>query len=112
MIAKPFREQRASYTSSCSDQRCRNQRRDDCAARQDDSACSNGRTRVCKSADDAALLARFGLYGPPGILFFDPQGKQVPAATVIGYQDADKFLATLNSVYGSQEGACALSLAC
>lgn len=64
------------------------------------------------SADDTALLARFGLYGPPGILFFDPQGKPVPAATVIGYQDADKFLVTLNSVYGSQEGACAPSLAC
>lgn len=62
--------------------------------------------------DDTALLARFGLYGPPGIIFFDPKGKEISAASVVGYQDADKFLVTLNTVYGSKEGACAPSLAC
>ena len=62
--------------------------------------------------DDTALLSRFGLFGPPGIIFYDPQGNEIPAATVIGYQDADKFLVTLNTVYGSKEGACAPSLAC
>lgn len=62
--------------------------------------------------DDAALLSRFGLFGPPGIIFYDPQGKEIPVATVIGYQDAEKFLVTLNTVYGSKEGECAPSLAC
>jgi len=62
--------------------------------------------------DDAALLSRFGLYGPPGIIFFDPNGNEISAASVVGYQDADKFLVTLNTVYGSKEGACAPSLAC
>jgi thiol:disulfide interchange protein DsbD len=62
--------------------------------------------------DDTALLSRFGLFGPPGIIFYDPQGNEIPAATVIGYQDADKFLVTLNTVYGSKEGECAPSLAC
>ena len=51
--------------------------------------------------DDAALLKRFGLYGPPGIIFFDPQGQEIRNASVVGYQDADKFLLTLNSVYSS-----------
>jgi thiol:disulfide interchange protein DsbD len=63
-------------------------------------------------SDDAALLSRFGLYGPPGIIFFDPNGNEISAASVVGYQDADKFLVTLNTVYGSKEGACAPSLAC
>lgn len=64
------------------------------------------------SPDDAALLARFGLYGPPGIIFFDPQGNKISAASVVGYQAADKFLVTLNTVYGSKEGKCAPALAC
>ena len=62
--------------------------------------------------DDTALLKRFGLYGPPGIIFFDPQGQEIRHASVVGYQDADKFLVTLNSVYGSKGGVCASSLAC
>jgi thiol:disulfide interchange protein DsbD len=51
--------------------------------------------------DDSALLKRFSLYGPPGIIFFDPQGQEIRNASVVGYQDADKFLLTLNSVYSS-----------
>ncbi len=48
------------------------------------------------SADDSALLKRFGLFGPPGIIFFYPTGQEITQLKVIGYQDADKFLATLN----------------
>ncbi|HSO07102.1 MAG TPA: protein-disulfide reductase DsbD [Pelomicrobium sp.] len=48
--------------------------------------------------DDQALLKRFNLFGPPGILFFDPQGREVPGVKVVGFQDADRFLATLDSV--------------
>lgn len=50
------------------------------------------------SADDIALLNRFGLFGPPGILFFDAAGQEINHAKVIGYQDADKFLTTLNKL--------------
>jgi len=62
--------------------------------------------------EDAALLSRFGLFGPPGIIFFDPQGTAIPAATVVGYQNAEKFLVTLNAVYARKESACASSRAC
>ncbi len=46
--------------------------------------------------DQRALLKRFGLFGPPGTLFFDAQGQEVAAARVIGYQDARRFGRTLD----------------
>jgi thiol:disulfide interchange protein DsbD len=50
------------------------------------------------TAEDKALLKRFNLFGPPGILFFDPQGREVPGVKVVGFQDAERFLATLDQV--------------
>jgi thiol:disulfide interchange protein DsbD len=44
---------------------------------------------------DKAMLKRFGLFGPPGIIFFDRAGTEIPHTRVIGYQDADKFLRAL-----------------
>ncbi|MBI4192496.1 MAG: thioredoxin fold domain-containing protein [Betaproteobacteria bacterium] len=45
-----------------------------------------------------ALLKRFGLFGPPGIVFFDRQGNEIKSLRVIGFQPADKFAATLDLV--------------
>jgi thioredoxin:protein disulfide reductase len=50
---------------------------------------------TANSAEDRALLKRFDLFGPPGTIFFDPQGREVAGTRVIGYQDAERFLATL-----------------
>jgi len=50
---------------------------------------------TANSDDDKALLARFKLFGPPGTIFFNSQGEEVLTVRVIGFQDADKFLATL-----------------
>ncbi|HEY4373781.1 MAG TPA: protein-disulfide reductase DsbD domain-containing protein [Burkholderiales bacterium] len=47
------------------------------------------------NADDQALLKRFKLVGPPGIIFFDRQGREVKDLRVIGYQAPEKFLAIL-----------------
>jgi thiol:disulfide interchange protein DsbD len=47
------------------------------------------------SADDRALMQRFGLFGPPGILFFGPQGGEQVQARVIGFQNAQDFLQSL-----------------
>jgi thiol:disulfide interchange protein DsbD len=44
---------------------------------------------------DKALLERFTLIGPPGIIFFDPNQQEHPGLRVIGYQDADTFLTHL-----------------
>ncbi|MGH8810123.1 MAG: protein-disulfide reductase DsbD, partial [Noviherbaspirillum sp.] len=46
---------------------------------------------TANNEDDKALLKRFRLFGPPGIIFFDRQGKEIPGGRVIGYQNADKF---------------------
>lgn len=48
------------------------------------------------SPEDKALLKRFSLFGPPGIIFFDRQGREIQGLRVIGYQTADVFLTTLN----------------
>ena len=50
---------------------------------------------TANSEDDKALLARFKLFGPPGTIFFDSQGKEVEGIRVVGFQNTDAFLATL-----------------
>jgi thiol:disulfide interchange protein DsbD len=47
---------------------------------------------------DKALLKRFGLFGPPGIILFDRAGREIADSRVIGYQNADKFLASLQKL--------------
>ncbi|SAL77161.1 protein-disulfide reductase [Caballeronia arvi] len=51
---------------------------------------------TANNADDQALLKRFRLFGPPGIIFFDAQGNEV--ARVVGYESADRFLKSLDKV--------------
>ncbi len=50
---------------------------------------------TANNADDKALLKRFKLFGPPGIIFFDKDGGEIQGTRVIGYQDAEKFLRSL-----------------
>ena len=50
---------------------------------------------TANSKADRALLKRFGLVGPPGIILFDPSGLEIKSFHVIGYQSSDKFLAAL-----------------
>ncbi len=50
------------------------------------------------NADDLALLTKFKLIGPPAILFFGSDGKENTAQRVIGYQDAETFIKTLQRV--------------
>ncbi len=45
--------------------------------------------------DDKALLKRFGLFGPPGIIFFDKAGQEITGQRVVGYQPAAQFLGVL-----------------
>ncbi|TAM04460.1 MAG: thiol:disulfide interchange protein, partial [Pusillimonas sp.] len=49
---------------------------------------------TANSAEDQALLRRFSLFGPPGIVFFDPQGQEL-AYRVIGFEPPEKFLGSL-----------------
>ena len=45
---------------------------------------------------DRALLKRFSLFGPPGIVFFDAEGREIKGLRVIGYQSAERFSKTLS----------------
>jgi thiol:disulfide interchange protein DsbD len=50
---------------------------------------------TANTADHQALLRRFSLFGPPGIIFFDSRGQELPIR-VIGYQPPEQFLASLD----------------
>lgn len=50
---------------------------------------------TANDAEDKAMLKRFKLFGPPGIILFGPDGQEIPDSRVIGYQDAKKFLNSL-----------------
>jgi thiol:disulfide interchange protein DsbD len=49
---------------------------------------------TANNPDDQALLKRFRLFGPPGIIFFDHGGNEV--LRVVGYESADVFLRSLD----------------
>ena len=50
---------------------------------------------TANSPADKALLKRFGLFGPPGILFFDPRGREKADARVIGFVPPPQFTEAL-----------------
>ncbi|WP_246294868.1 protein-disulfide reductase DsbD [Piscinibacter koreensis] len=52
---------------------------------------------TANTVDDKALLRRFQLFGPPGTIFFDTRGNEVGGTRVIGYQNARRFLDTLQA---------------
>jgi thiol:disulfide interchange protein DsbD len=52
------------------------------------------------SPEHQALLRRFKLFGPPGIIFFDRAGREIASSRVIGFQPAERFAAVLDQVLG------------
>ena len=55
---------------------------------------------TANNADDKALMKRFGLFGPPGIILFKG-GKEVPDSRVIGFLAAEPFVQHLARHIGS-----------
>jgi len=49
--------------------------------------------------DDKALLKRFNLFGPPGLIFWDKEGNEIHKAEIIGYKDANDFLLHVNKYF-------------
>jgi thiol:disulfide interchange protein DsbD len=50
--------------------------------------------------DDRALMKKFGLFGPPGIILFK-QGKEVPESRVIGFMPPEQFAQHLSRHFAS-----------
>jgi thiol:disulfide interchange protein DsbD len=48
--------------------------------------------------DEKALSKKYGVFGPPAILFFDKDAKLLKSKTVIGYEDPELFLEHLNRI--------------
>jgi len=55
---------------------------------------------TANTAEHAALLRRFRLFGPPGIVFFDREGREIRGLRVIGFQPADRFVTALDQALG------------
>ena len=49
-------------------------------------------------AEVRAIKQRFGVFGPPAMLFFDRDGRERSDLRVYGYQDVDEFLSLLSRV--------------
>ncbi|MEY3885048.1 MAG: hypothetical protein RIS87_823 [Pseudomonadota bacterium] len=50
---------------------------------------------TANTEEDKALLKRFVLFGPPGIVFFDGHGKLISSVKTVGFQNVARFTATL-----------------
>jgi thiol:disulfide interchange protein DsbD len=53
---------------------------------------------TANNPEDRALLKRFKLFGPPGIIFFEPGGRERKDVRVVGFQEANRFAANLDRV--------------
>ena len=53
---------------------------------------------TANSPEDKELLKKFGLYGPPGILFFNAKGQEMSDFRMVGIQDTAQFMDTLQHV--------------
>jgi thiol:disulfide interchange protein DsbD len=51
---------------------------------------------TANTTDDRALMKKFRLFGPPGIVFFRPGGAERKDVRVVGFQDATRFSSTLD----------------
>lgn len=53
---------------------------------------------TANNPEDRALLKRFKLFGPPGIIFFETGGRERKDVRIVGFQDANRFAANLDRV--------------
>ncbi len=51
------------------------------------------------TADDKALQARFKVVGPPAIIFWDENKKEIKAAQIVGYKSPKEFLDIVNKYF-------------
>jgi len=46
--------------------------------------------------DDKAMQAKFGVVGPPALIFWDKNNKEIKAAQIVGYKNPEDFLTIVN----------------
>ena len=57
---------------------------------------------TANSPENQALLKKFGLYGPPGILFFNQNSEEQKVQRVVGYMSPERFTERLKKVIKTQ----------
>jgi thiol:disulfide interchange protein DsbD len=57
---------------------------------------------TANDAEDKALLDRFGVFGPPTIIFFGTNGQQRHGYEVVGYMKADAFAEHVNKALAAK----------
>jgi len=67
---------------------------------------------TANSPEEVALLNRFKLFGPPGIIFFNKSGKEITPLKVIGYQSPEDFMKVLNQLNSLGDDECNPMVAC
>jgi thiol:disulfide interchange protein DsbD len=50
---------------------------------------------TANNADDRALMKKFSLFGPPGIILFDANGKEIPRGRLVGFMPPEPFVQQL-----------------
>ena len=50
--------------------------------------------------DDAskAITKKYGIFGPPAILFFDEKGQKIEDASIVGFKEPKEFLTHLEGI--------------
>jgi len=62
-------------------------------------------------AEDQALMQRFGIIGPPTIMFFTADGVEQTSRRVVGFKPAAEFAAHLRAVFGGPTGPVTTAVA-
>lgn len=66
-------------------------------------------TRV--DADDQALMQRFGIIGPPTIVFFTADGMEQTSRRIVGFKPAAEFAAHVQAVFSGSPASAATAIA-
>jgi thiol:disulfide interchange protein DsbD len=67
---------------------------------------------TANSPEEVALLNKFKLFGPPGIVFYNKSGQEVSPLKVIGYQAPEDFIKVLNQLNSLGDDECNPMVAC
>ncbi len=59
---------------------------------------------TANDAEDQALLKHFGIFGPPSIMFFSPEGTEQRDRRVVGFLKAGTFQAHIAATLGRKQG--------
>jgi thiol:disulfide interchange protein DsbD len=54
---------------------------------------------TANNEDDRALMKKFSLFGPPGIILFNGAGQEIPQSRIIGYLPPDAFVSHLRQAF-------------